>query len=247
LVRFIRLALTSAALLIAPALHSADAPAWRIATADLPPFSVASGDDAPGALVEVTQALATRAGFSAEVEFLPWTRAQAESQLRPHTVVVPLTRIPEREDKYRWIVKLYRQQFVFIALRDKGVGVASPEALRHKRIAALRNSPSIVQLRQRGFSQIVEAENIADMVQMLRLNMVVAMFGSEAINLYALKHHGVPIGELVVSEPLAAGDIWLCGAPQTTDAEAAAWVQAMTQIRRDKTYARILARYGLRE
>jgi hypothetical protein len=32
-------------------------------------------------------------------------------------LVLPLTRTPERENKYRWLLKLYRQTFIFVGLR----------------------------------------------------------------------------------------------------------------------------------
>ncbi|MYN21267.1 hypothetical protein GTP81_31525, partial [Rugamonas sp. FT107W] len=100
----------------APA-HAAPPEPLRLLAADLPPYAVAQDGDNPGALVELVQEMARRMGTPVALEFYPWQRALALTGVQPRTLAVPLTRTPEREAHYRWLVRLRRQDFVFVGRR----------------------------------------------------------------------------------------------------------------------------------
>lgn len=185
--RFVWVAVVVLALLpAAPSVQAAPARSFQIVCGDLPPFSMETGPDAPGALVEITRALAERQGVKASVKFFPWPRAQKLAQMQAHTLILPLTRTAERESRYRWVVKLYRQRFSFIAPSGSTFDIESVEVMRKLRLAVLRESPSMSVARARRFEHIVDADSPAEMVRMLKLGMVDAIFGSEAIHTRSL-------------------------------------------------------------
>ncbi len=55
----------------------------RVVASDLPPFSVATGSDARGALVEVVELIASLAGAPVKVDIVPWKRAMAPALTCP--------------------------------------------------------------------------------------------------------------------------------------------------------------------
>lgn len=246
----LRILRTLVALALLPvALHgvAAQVSPYRILAGDIPPFTTEKGADAPGALGEMVKELGARIGVSAPIEFLPWSRAQAFAQKDARVLILPLTRTPEREAHYRWLVKLYQQQFVFIARRDSAVNVAAVDELRKLRIVVLRDSPNVPQLRSRKFMQIIEANSVDDMTHMLKLSMVDAIYGGEEVNLHVLDQNGVARPDLNVSAPLEIGEVWLGGSLDFTQDEANAWQKAMTQLKADGSYKRILQAYHLPE
>lgn len=218
---------------------------YQIVSGNLPPFTVETGPDMPGALGSLVHDMAERLGEAPAIQFFPWTRALSMVGTQPRTLILPLTRTPEREPNYRWLVKLYRQQFVFIALRSSEVNLDSLKALRDLRVTVLRGSPNEGQLASRNFKQVLPANSVLDMARMLERGMADAIYGGDAINLAVLAEYGLARAQLRVSQPLDYGEIWLGGSLDIPDSEALLWQNAMKQLVREGVVRRTLARYGL--
>jgi polar amino acid transport system substrate-binding protein len=127
---------------------------YRIAAGELPPFTVEKGERAPGALGELAEAMSQRIGAHVAVEFFPWQRAITMSLKQSRVAVLPLTRTSDREAQYRWLVKLYRQDFVFI--RRHQTGSFDLDGMKRKRIVVLRGSPHVAVLRGEHFDHVSE-------------------------------------------------------------------------------------------
>ena len=218
---------------------------YQIVSGDLPPFTIESGPDQPGALASLVHDMALRLGTAPTIQFYPWTRALSMVGTQPRTLILPLTRTPERENNYRWIVKLYRQQFVFIALRGASVNLNTMHTLRELRIAVLRGSPNESQLLNRNFQNVLPANSVLDMARMLERGMADAIYGGDAINLAVLADYGIARAQLQVSKPLDYGEIWLGGSLDIPESEALLWQNAMKQLVREGVVRRTMARYGL--
>lgn len=218
---------------------------YQIVSGNLPPFAVESGPDHPGALASLVHDMALRLGTAPAIQFYPWTRALSIVGAQPRTLILPLTRTPERENNYRWIVKLYRQQFVFMALRGASINLNAMDTLRGLRIAVLRGSPNESHLLNRNFQQVLPANSVLDMARMLERGMADAIYGGEAINLAVLADYGMTRAQLQVSKPLDYGEIWLGGSLDIPESEALLWQNAMKQLVRDGVVRRTLTRYGL--
>ncbi|MDZ7922322.1 ABC transporter substrate-binding protein [Rhodoferax sp.] len=241
----LRSLLTLMLLALALQVNADTLPPYQIVSGNLPPFTAESGPEAPGALGTLVREMAQRLGEPPPIQFYPWTRALNLVSTQPRTLVLPLTRTPEREAHYRWLVKLYRQQFVFIALRSASVPVDTVDRLRDLRIAVLRGSPNEGQLISRHFKHIVPANSVLDMARMLERGMADAIYGGDAINLAVLADYGIASSQLRLSKPLEYGEIWLGGSLDIPESEALLWQNAMKQLVRDGVVRRTLARYGL--
>lgn len=225
--------------------HAEPLAPYQFVSGDLPPFVTEKGPDAPGALGVLVQEMASRLGVPHDIQFYPWSRALTLVGSQPRTVAIPLTRTPEREAHYRWLVKLYRQKFVFISLRNANVPLDSLDALRGLRIAVLRGSPHEGQLASRNFKYIVPAHSVVDMARMLDRGVADAVYGGEAIDLTVLAQYGIPRAKLQVSKQLDSGEIWLGGSLDIPESEALLWQNAMQQLVHEGVVRRTLARYGL--
>jgi len=243
----LRVSLLLSGLLLVTLCRAGEVAPFRLAAGDLPPFAIERGSASPGALGEMVGELALRLGKPANIEFYPWARALSMAETQSRVAVLPLTRMPDREKKYRWLVKLYRQNFVFISRSNAGFDLQSLPVMRNKRVAVLRASPSMMQLQQQKFGQLVVANSVDDMARMLKRDMVDALYGSETIALHKLHTTGLPRDQLAVGPVQASGDIWLGGSLDFTEADVAAWQEAMRTLVRDGTYSRILKRYNLPE
>jgi len=222
-----------------------DMPAYRLVAGELPPFAVEHGELAPGALGELAEAMSQRMGSPARVEFFPWQRAITMPLKQSRVAVLPLTRTPEREAQYRWLVKLYQQDFVFISLHRAHIGPLNAEALRHKRIVVLRGSPHLAVLHAEHFDHVSETYSVEDCLRMVQSGLADAMYGGAEIHHEAIRLAGLKNADFDFSAPLRSGDIWLAGSTDFTAADSTAWQTAKEGMLKDGSYARILRKYGL--
>ncbi len=236
-----------AVLLCALALARAEAPEpVRLVAADLPPYAIAAGGDSPGSLVEIVQELARRLGTPATVEFYPWQRALALTGVLPRTAVLPLTRTPERETQYRWLVRLRLQNFVFVA-RHGAIDpreLRDPAALARRSLVVLRGSPHRQMLQSLNFGMVAECATVRECMRMVRKGVADATYGGEDIHRHAAGLDGNREADFDFSPVIRSGDVWLGGSLDFSEDEARKWRAAHEAMRADGTLARIQRKYG---
>jgi polar amino acid transport system substrate-binding protein len=214
----------------------------RIATSHLPPLSIERDPAHPGALVEIVNELTTRAGLQATPEFVPWKRALFMAT-QPRTAIFPLTRTPEREPMYRWLVPLYREQFVFMGEAGR-TAVTDLAALRSRRIAILRGSVQMENLKQMGYTRLVPTASVVEGLRFVHQGMADAVYGDLAI-LGDTARRLYPHGKWLASAAVVSTTTWLGGSLDFADDDVDRLQHAMDEMRADGSYARILRRYAL--
>lgn len=213
----------------------------RLAVGELAPFATNESVHGPGALVEVTQEMVRRAtGNAVTAEFFPWKRAIAMVEAGPRVVVLPLTCTPERESRFRWLARLYWQNFVFVALRGR-LGLSDPNLLKERHIAILRGSPHMHTLRGSGFRRVTECNSVAECMRMLKTGHADATYGGEAIH----RHAAGKSDDFILGPTFREGEIWLAGSLDMSESEVQAWKAVLASLQGDGNYARILRKYDL--
>ncbi len=109
---------------------SARADELRLVTAELPPFcfhrpppTVSEIGEPRGLVYEVVREMARRIGHSGTVEFMGWTHAQEVALIEPNVGILALTRSPEREPFYNWMVNIVTDDLILVG--GTGVDVSS--------------------------------------------------------------------------------------------------------------------------
>lgn len=222
-------------------------PPLRVVSGDLPPFAIEDQAHKPGVLVELVEELLQRAGQPVRVEFFPWARAMQMAAQQPRVAILPLTRTPEREPRYQWLLKLYVQHFVFITLADRP-RIKQLEQARQLRITVLRASPNLAQLQHRHFSdkQVVQANSVEDMLRLLERGHVDALYGGEAINLDKIRSSGRDPARFQIGLELEAGEVWLAASGGVEEAERARLQELHQAMLRDGSIERLFRAYGIR-
>lgn len=216
----------------------------RIATSHLPPLSIEPTPATPGALFEVVEELSRRTGVAASIEFVPWKRALYLGTNLPRSAIFPLTRSPEREHQFRWLARLYHEQFLFMARKDsKNFDVSEPLRYKQRRIGLLRGSLMLKVLKESGYHNIVEASSVGESVRFLQRGIVDAAFGDRAVLNASLD--GRARNDYVMSEALHTTTTWLGGSLDFSQADAALFQKAMDEMIADGSYAAILKKYHL--
>ncbi|MEW6989608.1 substrate-binding periplasmic protein [Colwelliaceae bacterium 6441] len=109
---------------------------------------------AVGPSVDILNMLLTEANLTAEIKFMPWTRAFQIAQTRPNTLIMSMVRNPAREAKFHWISKVSDTIKSFISLKENtSLKVTNMEELKQKVVAVVRGSVSVNFLINNGFSE----------------------------------------------------------------------------------------------
>lgn len=243
-------ALWASGLLVVAAGHPAGAEgdgALRLVSADLPPFAIENAPHRPGVLIELVEELLRRAGQPTKAEYYPWARAQLLASSQPRILLLPLTRTPEREAKFQWLLKLYVQHFVFIN-RAGQARVSQVEQARQLRVAVLRGAPSAAQLLRAGFSEsmLVMAGSVDDTIKLLERGHADAIFASEAITMDKVRSSERSVRDFQVGFSLESGEIWLAAGSGVTEAEQQRLRDAYQAMLADGSVERLFKRYDIK-
>lgn len=237
----------AAPLLPADAIATLAEPApLQLVSAHLPPFAIDTEGERRGALVELVEAIVSRAGWRQRVSFYPWARALLMVSHQPRTLILPLTRTPERENGFQWLLRLYAERFAFLT-PPRQAPVAELSQARALRLVVLRGSPHRAQLLRHGIraAQIREASSVDEAHRMLELGMADAAYGSSVIHLRQARDSGRPADWLRPGLVLETGDLWLAASQGFSSAEQRRLLDAHQGLQADGSLAELLRHYEL--
>ncbi len=229
---------------MAPSAIAAEPKPLHIVTSSFPPLVIEGGGERPGAQTEIVTELCRRLALVPAIEFVPWPRAIHMASHMPATAIYPLTRLPVREQQFRWLAPLFEEQFAFVAPREGKFDVQHPQRMQALRIAMIRGGTQGTLLKEWGFRHIVEARSIVEVHRFLMAGMADAAFGERNIIRASLKSQGAEQG-YVVSATLRNATAWLAGSLDFSVADAANYQRAMDGMVADGSRQRILAKYDL--
>lgn len=115
-----------------------------------------------GPSAEIFKLLMKESGFSAEIDFYPWSRAYQTAVSDDNTLVLSIVRTTEREDKFHWLIKVSELVRGFVSLQahpENQINYISD--VKNKSIAVLRDSYSYHSLIALGFSDLGNIYEVA--------------------------------------------------------------------------------------
>lgn len=216
----------------------------RLVTSHLPPLSIESGGLRPGGLLELVEELCTRVRLTPNLDFVPWKRAIFMATTMPHTAIFPLTRLSDREAKFRWLAPLYEENYIFLTPKGSSFDVQRPAQMKNKRIALIRGAAQTSLLKELGYPRMVEARSVDEVHRFMVEGMADAAIGERGIIRNALRTRKVE-QDFLLSEPVRKTVAWLAGSLDFTAADAAMFQKAMKEMVADGTSTRILRKYDL--
>jgi polar amino acid transport system substrate-binding protein len=238
--------LLAAALAFVPA----RAAEMRLLAAELPPYSFqvpsVSVSEFPGPgqgiVYDVVEAMAKRVGHTGSIEFMPWRVAQKIAMTEPNIGILALTRTPEREDKYRWLVKILDDDLILVG--GHGLDVSSLDKVKNRPTGVLLLSGAQALLNEKGFTRIEPAPEEWINARKLRERRIDAWLAPRQMVIYAYREVGGDPTSLNIGEIVRPSEIWFAGSKSLSDAEVQKWRKAFDEIRADGTYERIMAKYN---
>ncbi|HZT54631.1 MAG TPA: hypothetical protein VFA35_00285 [Burkholderiaceae bacterium] len=237
-------------LMMGLALASATAPAQtlRLLAAELPPYTYqvpsASVAEQPGpgrgVIHELVAEAARRVGHSGRIEYLPWYRAQEIAQTEGFVGILALTRSPEREDKYRWLLHLMDDDLVLVG--SPGVDVSDLSKVRDRPVGVLQRSGAEALLRSLGFARVSPQPEEWMNAKRIKDRSINAWVAPRAMVVHAVREVRGNLDTLQFGQVVRTSELWLATSKSLPDAEAKKWQDAWAAMRADGSAERIVRR-----
>ena len=235
-------------ILLAAALPAASADELRLLAAELPPYTyhqppptVSEIGEPRGVVYQVVREMARRIGHSGTIEFVGWTYAQELAKAGPNIGILALTRSPEREPLYNWMVEVVTDDLVLVG--GTGVDVSTLDSVKDRPTGVLRTSGAEALLREHQFSRIEPASEEWVNAMKLRDRRIDAWLAPRLMVLFGWREIGGDATTLNIGQLVRRSPIYFAASRDVSPAEAERWRSAFAQIRADGTYDRILVEY----
>ncbi|WP_454188799.1 substrate-binding periplasmic protein [Pseudomonas sp. ADAK2 TE3594] len=118
---------------------------------DAPPLTFVDGSKGHGMVGEAVLTAIANAGYVAHVHGLPWARSQKYVSEKQDLLIAPLSRTPEREDRFTWIASIMPMERAFFSL-DRPVSSFAQAKKTYRVIGVGLGSAQEEILRAQGFS-----------------------------------------------------------------------------------------------
>ena len=155
----------------------------HLKTENYPPFNmVGAGDSIIGISTEIVETLFKRAGVDYTLELLPWQRAFSLALNEQDNAVFSTTRTAQREEKFKWVGPLVKNNWVFLAKKSRNISVQNLEEGKDYRVGGYQGDATALYLIDRGYQM--------DLAQRDELNAL--KISRDRIDLWATGHLAGP-------------------------------------------------------
>lgn len=197
-----------------------------------------------GAFPDILKEAAKRLGRPIELDALPWLRSQHNGRHMKGGAVAPLTRVPEREQDYIWVEKLWPLNLTFIVMADNKASYHRLSDLKGERIGVLRGSVADVLTRDMphlkdNITLSSTGTSLSKLLQHRRIDgwLIWDIYGLETLRKQGL----IPYVKTTFSHTV--GPLYLATNPSVDMADVRLWRQTLRTMKEDGTIADIIQRY----
>lgn len=146
-------------------------PAWadmsRAVTASFAPLTDESSPDKKGLVYDLVLEMMKLQKIDKAIEFMPWGDAMKIVASEKGAIAFPMTRSPEREDKFKWLVKVFDMNRSFAGRPDRPAVNTIEEAKAVQAVGTTSPSASLNYLKAKGLTNIVEFPSSRELMQAL--------------------------------------------------------------------------------
>jgi polar amino acid transport system substrate-binding protein len=215
----------------------------KIYTEDSPPANYSDNGKPAGMSVKIVREILNRLNKKVNIEIVPWARGYSIALTRPNVALFSTTRLPQREDLFKWVGPLYTQMWGFYAKKGSGLQIDSlEEAKKVPSIGTYLNDAKEQFLKKRGFTNLITAnKNISNIKHLI--NGDIDLWVSSDLNMpYLAGQAGVSPEQLEVVCAFRSVENYIAFSNKTSDAVVAAWQKTLDEMKRVGFYSRLVSR-----
>ncbi|MBK6613594.1 transporter substrate-binding domain-containing protein [Ottowia sp.] len=224
----------------------AQAQELRLVAAELPPYTYqtpsASVSEQPGpghgVIHDLVRELARRVGHSGRIEYMPWYVAQELARKGPRVGILALTRSPEREPHYNWMVEVLQDDLVLVG--SPGVDVSDLARVKDRPVGVLASSGAEALVRSQGFTKVSPQREEWMNAKRMKDRSIDAWVAPRAMVTHAMREVRGNLDVLQFGQVIRVSRLYLATSPDLPPAESGRWQAAWAAMQADGTAAAIV-------
>ena len=204
-----------------------------IVTEENPPYNFTDErGNITGQSTEIVLALVRDTGSDAVIQIKPWSEGYELVQKQPGTALFSTSRIPFREELFKWVGPIGFADEWFYARRGSDIRITSlDDARKIKSIAVYKNDSNHLYLLEHGFANLDVSDNDVQCIKKLVEGKVDLWLGpSEGLHFLAYKA-GINPAEIEPVSYVRRAEWYIAFNRQTPDATVAAWQAALDRLK----------------
>lgn len=239
------LKLLTALLITALSAFQVGAENLRLIAANIPVFSYPENGQPKGFAVDLARSIVHRAGGDPNIEIMPLSRAISTTENNNNVILIAIARIPERESKLKWVVKIRDERMMLFTRSDSSVDISTLTNAKALRVGCVRESAAEKLAARAGFSNMDRAANELTNIQKLLAQRFDVWVTGEDFKNFALDQAGISRSLIRSGALLANLEIYIAASPYLSDEVVEKWREQFKLLVRDGGYENIRARYKL--
>jgi polar amino acid transport system substrate-binding protein len=210
----------------------------KFVTEEYPPFNYVENGTLEGISVDLLAGVYGEMNMTFtpdHIRVLPWDEAYETALEENNTVILAVTRLPEREALFKWAGPIGSQHQVIFSNRDDHIVITSPGDLDNYRIGVVKDDAAILQLEDLGVnrSHIVTMDSAPELISAVQDRSIdLWCYGQAAGRYFAGKATGDP-GYFEVVYTLDSADIYYAFNRNTPDETVGAFQAALDTLRNE--------------
>jgi polar amino acid transport system substrate-binding protein len=216
----------------------------QLLTEEYPPLSFTKDGKVGGLSVEIVDEIQRRVGSKVAIQVLPWARAYRMAQEQPDVALFGTTRTAERDKLFQWVGPIVAGRTSLYAKRGTG--------LRLNSLAELGAGDAVIVPREDYKHQLLKAAGVTNlqtvntheqMVRMVLYGRGTLMAANSLTLPTLLANVGASPQDLELVYTFHQAEAYVAFSLGTPPEVVREWQAALNAMKRDKTFARIYAKW----
>ncbi len=206
----------------------------RIITEDNPPFNFADErGNITGQSTEIVRSLMGKTGTDSSIELMSWSKGYQIVQNQPNTMIYSTSRIPFREQMFKWVGPIGFADEWFYARRGSNIKISSlDDARKLKSIAVYKDDSNQLYLLEHGFTNLDVSENDVQCIKKLMDGKVDVWLGPAQGFSFLAYEAGVNPAEIEPVSYVRRAEWYIAFNRLTPDATIQAWQTALDDMKK---------------
>lgn len=208
-------------------------------TEEYPPFGFTRGGEIVGSSVDQVRRIMAEVHPDYRLDIMPWARAIATAESSPDTCVFTTTLLPERKDRFKWVLSLNDDVLALVGRSGAGSRPVSIEAAKTLPVAVYRGDSGEIFAKANGFQRLDSAPSLELSLKKLLAGRVDLMLLSSS-TVDDLRERGEPLEIIFNVETTRSG---IACNPAVPDETIAAMQSSLDRLIADGFQAETVRRY----
>jgi polar amino acid transport system substrate-binding protein len=129
-------------------------------TEEYPPYGFTRGGEIVGSSVDQVRRIMAEVHPDYTLDVMPWARAIATAETSPDTCVFTTTWLPERNDRFKWVLPLNEDMLALVGRTGGRAAPVSIEAAKTSTVAVYRGDSGEIFAKANGFKHLDSAPSL---------------------------------------------------------------------------------------